>query len=110
MEAIQLHKETIDAVIESFLQRGLVIIPKDIAELASAKYLAKRKKLMHHTVKWVSAYDVAAFNLINSNPELNTIKNWVKNNTIGPNDYKYDTTGKIPTLMISKNAITELNK
>jgi len=74
-----LDQDTMDAVLATFKANDLVVVSsKDV----SKKFIQKRRNLMKQ--KWVSACAISDYNLLDSKPSRNTVKNMIENGTIPP--------------------------
>lgn len=76
---LSLDQHTIDTVMATFKAEGLILVPEAVGKHASIFY-DKREKLLKQ--KWVTAYEVAEFQLLNRKPTLKTVKNMIKDGRI----------------------------
>lgn len=74
-----LDQHTINAVMATFKAEGLVLIPEEAGKFVT-KFYEKRKTVLKQT--WVTAYEVAEYQLLNKKPSLKTVKNMIEDGRI----------------------------
>ncbi|MGE5944091.1 MAG: hypothetical protein ACM31G_07110 [Flavobacteriales bacterium] len=105
MGAIKLDNDTFNAFADILKQRGLIVVPQN--EFENKAWYNKRSNLLRK--KWLTPYEIAKFELLDTKPTLKTIKNMITEGRILKHETYIDESGKIPKVMVSRQAIERLN-